>query len=1226
MTMPTFTIAKRELASYFNSPLAYVVICLSQVLLGVAVFLLSKYWQVDRATLVPLFNYAPFGLGWLIIPVVTMRLIAEEKSSGTLEMLITLPVKDWEVIIGKYLGALALVLILIASTLLYPLVMFWFWKLGPVDMGPVWSGYLGLTLMSAAGVAIGLLVSSLTKSQVISFFVTFVVLFALVTLDQVGDIASSPKLGAVIQYVSFHSHVQNFARGLIDTRSILYFVSLTAFSLIVAFRALESRKWRLPMAMERKARAATESGIYLLIVAGIVIAANVLGFLAHRRFDVTKTERFTLSKGSGRLVRELKRPITLKAYISNTGLAKIDAFTRDLDDLMREYERAGAGKFVYQKINPRSDAEKQEAKDYGLKEVTAAEGSETGEDQASIAQGYMGLVFLYGNEKDVLPVLSPDSTQGLEFWISNKIREVRDKADDVSRHVGLLTGKDEIKLADTNLVASEGGGRGAPSMRTVVENAFPYYKFEDVDLKGGETEIDGNLDALIITQPGKDFTDKELRRIDQFLMKDNKALVVYASAINMKEGDAHMGATLSTHGLEKLLAGYGVEMKKDALLDLARPVRLQTMTQSGQLLNFRHPAIIDVQVTPGFDDEHQMLDASFIPFLRMDEIVFPFASSLELHKEKQPDATSKIVARTSQQAYADATATQDLGLKQQWVPKPPLGQHAIAIAIEGTIKSAFGGGDAEGVKIEAQSKTKNRVLVVSSAQFLASPLARQGNGQQMQGQMGMMMPVGGDRGLQMLSQSYAQKYLTATILSFRNTLDWATGDPDLVATSAKILGEANLSYADVQRVKLEASDDEASLKRKDEEYKNQRKKVQTNVQLVLILFAPILFAGFGLLRWQLRERRRAEMKLLGSTNDHGTHYPKPDHRRARPPRCARRRRLPRPEGSENRGDEARGRGGVGQPAGDEASGGRRRKDHQDPAQERGQGRGRPREDGRRLAREKTGRLPREPGQREDAPRQPQRGQRQGAHRPGDRVVCRVRRRRREGSPRHRVQRQRQGGRSVLRQVGRTRADGAQGRPGRRLRGQRLLGVPLHARNEELARHHDREVRGRESRPRRHRKREREVRLHEGRRRVDGQAQGRQDRALRRREDQRHAPRLQSAQRGRLRGRQIGRRHRARQAGGEDPRHDEGGRPGSPHGRKDRVGREPVRAEGRHAASLHDFVVVGGLGGREGRQVPEGRREERGRQGQEGRQEEGRQEEVKLRNRPCWLGVVSSSLR
>jgi ABC-type transport system involved in multi-copper enzyme maturation permease subunit len=859
---PTLIIAKRELASYFNSPLAYVVICLSQVLLGVAVFLMGKYWQVDRATLLPLFNYAPFGLGWLIIPVVTMRLVAEEKSSGTLEMLITLPVRDWEVILGKYLGALTLVLILIGSTLLYPLMMFRYWKLGPLDMGPVWSGYLGLSLMSAAGVAIGLLVSALTRSQVIAFFVTFVVLFALVTVDQAGDLASNPKVGAVIQYVSFHAHVQNFARGLIDTRSILYFVTLTAFSLMVAFRALESRKWTLAMAMERRTRAATESGVYLLVIAAIVIAANVLGFMTHKRFDVTKAERFTLSKGSGRMVHDLKRPITVKAYISNTGLAKIDTFTRDLDDLMKEYERAGGGKFIYQKINPKTDAEKQEAKDYGLKEITAAEGSETGDDQAQIAQGYMGLVFLYGNEKDVIAVLSPEGAQGLEFWISNKIREVRDKADDIFRRVGLITGKDEIKLGDTNLVPSpEGGGRGAPSMRSVMENAFPYYKFEDVDLKGGETEIDGNLDAVLITQAGKDYTDKELRRIDQFLMKDNKALVVYASAVNMKEGDAHMGTTLNTHNLEKLLSGYGIDMKKDSIFDLARPVRIQVMTAAGQMLQFRHPAVVQAQAIPGIDEEHQMLDASFVGFFRMDELTFPFPSTLEVHKDKQPNATVKVVARTTPQAFADTAPTQDLGMKAQWLPKPPAEQRVIAASVEGQIKSAFGGGDADGVKIEAQSKTKNRVLVVSSAQFLANPLARQGNGQTMQGQMGMMMPVGGDRQLQALSQSYAQKFLTNTILSFKNTLDWATGDADLVATSAKILGEANLTYSEIARVKIEATDDEASLKKKDEEYKTQRKRVQANVQLTLILLTPILFAGFGILRWQMRERRRALMKL-----------------------------------------------------------------------------------------------------------------------------------------------------------------------------------------------------------------------------------------------------------------------------------------------------------------------------------------------------------------------------
>src|SRR6185295_2042877 len=117
---PTFTIAKREFRSYFDSPLAYVVICLSLLMLGVSVFFWSKFWQVDRATLASMFESIPYGLSVLIVPVVTMRLIAEEKRSGTLEMLITLPVRDSDVILGKFLGAFGLVMVLILATAVYP--------------------------------------------------------------------------------------------------------------------------------------------------------------------------------------------------------------------------------------------------------------------------------------------------------------------------------------------------------------------------------------------------------------------------------------------------------------------------------------------------------------------------------------------------------------------------------------------------------------------------------------------------------------------------------------------------------------------------------------------------------------------------------------------------------------------------------------------------------------------------------------------------------------------------------------------------------------------------------------------------------------------------------------------------------------------------------------------------------------------------------------------------
>src|SRR4029453_11667021 len=158
----TFVIAKREFKSYFDSPLAYVVICLSLFLLGVGVFWWPRpFWQIERASLSTMFEAIPVGLVVLIVPVVTMRLVAEEKRSGTLEMLITLPVKDSEVVLGKFLGAFGLVMSFVASTVLYPILMFkWPWHLGPLDGWSVFSGYVGLTLLSSACVAIGLLVSS----------------------------------------------------------------------------------------------------------------------------------------------------------------------------------------------------------------------------------------------------------------------------------------------------------------------------------------------------------------------------------------------------------------------------------------------------------------------------------------------------------------------------------------------------------------------------------------------------------------------------------------------------------------------------------------------------------------------------------------------------------------------------------------------------------------------------------------------------------------------------------------------------------------------------------------------------------------------------------------------------------------------------------------------------------------------------------------------------------
>lgn len=241
--MTTLTILKRELRSNFDSPVAYVVICLAMVLLGFVFFYVGNFWQSSRASFETLFVWLPRGLSWVVIPVLTMRVVAEERRSGTLEMLITLPVRDSSVILGKFLGTWLVVLLLIATTLLYPLLMFKVWHLGALDWGPIMSGYLGLFFYSAAAVSIGLLISSITESQIIAFFITWIILLTLHLMGMVTNYVDNETLRAIISFIGFDARLTPFTRGQITIRDIVYFASIALLCLMASFRALERRKW-----------------------------------------------------------------------------------------------------------------------------------------------------------------------------------------------------------------------------------------------------------------------------------------------------------------------------------------------------------------------------------------------------------------------------------------------------------------------------------------------------------------------------------------------------------------------------------------------------------------------------------------------------------------------------------------------------------------------------------------------------------------------------------------------------------------------------------------------------------------------------------------------------------------------------------------------------------------------------------------------------------------------
>lgn len=231
----TLSIARREFATFFNSPVAYIVIGAFLLVAGWMYF--GTLFLAGQASLRVFFELAPF-LFVLLIPAITMRLLAEERKSGTLELMMTLPVNDWEIVAGKFLAALAMVAVGLLCTAPYSITVSRLVAPGiDFDWGPVLGGYLGLILMAASFLALGLWASSMTRNQIIGFVAGLVFCFVFWAVDKFAMLLPD-TLASVLQYLSVDHHFDNISRGVVDTRDVLFYVSLTAVGLLFTSRTL----------------------------------------------------------------------------------------------------------------------------------------------------------------------------------------------------------------------------------------------------------------------------------------------------------------------------------------------------------------------------------------------------------------------------------------------------------------------------------------------------------------------------------------------------------------------------------------------------------------------------------------------------------------------------------------------------------------------------------------------------------------------------------------------------------------------------------------------------------------------------------------------------------------------------------------------------------------------------------------------------------------------------
>ncbi len=227
---------KRELCSYFTSPIAYIVACLFLIASGLLVF--STFFISGRADLRNFFTLLPIVYSFFI-PALTMRIFSEEKKSGSYETLLTLPVTIKDIVIGKYLAVFASSIVMLVPTLFYVLTCCAF---GSPDAGPIIGGYIGAMLLAAAFCAIGVFSSAITKNQIIAFFVAFSICIVLTFLDNFAILLPAVAV-PVVKFISASSHFESVARGVLDTRDLIYFVSVAlGFTVSTVYVLDDSKK------------------------------------------------------------------------------------------------------------------------------------------------------------------------------------------------------------------------------------------------------------------------------------------------------------------------------------------------------------------------------------------------------------------------------------------------------------------------------------------------------------------------------------------------------------------------------------------------------------------------------------------------------------------------------------------------------------------------------------------------------------------------------------------------------------------------------------------------------------------------------------------------------------------------------------------------------------------------------------------------------------------------
>lgn len=570
-----FALYKKELSSFFSSLTGYLTMIVFLVVTGLMLWVFKSGFNLldyKYAGLDGLFLLGPF-LYLFLIPAITMKMFAEEKRNGTLELLLTKPLSEMTIVTAKFLAGLTLVVVSLIPTVVY------YWSVyrlgdpvGNIDTGSVVGSYIGLVFLGAAFVSIGLFASSVSNNQIVAFITAALLCaFCYLGFESLYQLMQG-RFALLLRELGLEVHYESISRGVVDTRDVVYFVSVTLFFMFLTRMVL---RWR--MTSSRKQNVWGMAAVLL-----VLLFVNVTSSYLFTRMDLTQEKRYTLSASTKEMLKELDEQVLFRVYLEGDDLpSEYRRFRNEIKDMLDQF-RAYNRYVEYEFVNPNSmktDEEKRQFNEMLIKKgltpipVTSEEDGVQKQQivYPSMDVSYMGRETALQLQSSGVSGRSTDevvnsSVESLEY---NFVTAIHRLTRPVRAKVGFLLGHGELEkidLFDIQMSLVED---------YAVENVYLDKNIDALtgrvlDTRDSSVSVRNKFDVVVIPKPLRTFSDQDLYILDQYVMYGGKILwLVDALDADMDslQNKAQTFATRLPTNLDDLFFNYGVRVNPDLIMD-----------------------------------------------------------------------------------------------------------------------------------------------------------------------------------------------------------------------------------------------------------------------------------------------------------------------------------------------------------------------------------------------------------------------------------------------------------------------------------------------------------------------------------------------------------------------------------------------------------------------------------------------------------------------------------